>query len=348
MTSRPTTPMRTSGCGCDGPAVRVLSVAPGPEEHGVVRHALTVARLLSAVPGVQVTTTRSLDLPAGAYDVTHVQFTDALFGTDVAGAARAFEAWSARAPRPLVVTLHDVPGADPDPGRDARRREGYRRVLAQVDAVVVSWAREARDARLVDGLHPVVVPLPVEPLAAPGAAPGWADRSTVGVLGFVYPGKGHAEALEAVARSGLRATVVALGGPSAGHEPLVAQLHRRAESLGVELLVTGSLSEPDLHAAARATSVPLAAYRTLGASASIATWIAAARRPLVLPSAYVLDHETSWPGALLVAQEDLPSALAAAMGNLSSTWSTSAAPRPDVAAAHLAVLRSVTARAAAA
>lgn len=329
--------------------MRVLAVAPGHEDHGVVRHARTVARLLAAVPGVDVTTARSLDLPAGAYDVTHVHFTDALFGADVAGAATAFEAWAARAPRPLVVTLHDVPGDDPDPARDARRREGYRRVLAQVDAVVVSWAREARDARLVDGLHPVVVPLPVEPLAAPVAAPAWADRCTVGVLGFVYPGKGHAEALEAVARSGLPATVVALGGPSPGHGPLVTRLHRHAEALGVELLVTGSLSEPDLHAAARATTVPLAAYRTLGASASIATWVAAGRRPLVTPSAYVLDHETSWPGALLVAQGDLAPALAAAAADPSSTWSTATtAPRPDVAAAHLAVLRTTVSRVAAA
>jgi len=328
--------------------MRVLAVAPGPEDHGVVRHAQTVARLLSDVPGVQVTTSLDLDLPAGTYDVTHVHFTDALFGADVAGAAGAFEAWAARAPRPLVVTLHDVPGADPDPARDARRREGYRRVLAQVDAVVVSWAREARDARLVDGLQPVVVPLPVEPLAAPGAAPAWADRATVGVLGFVYPGKGHAEALEAVARSGLRATVVALGAPSAGHGPLVAQLRHRADVLGVELLVTGPLSESDLHAAARAATVPLAAYRTLGASASIATWVAAGRRPLVTPSAYVLDHETLRPGALLVATEGLGPALARAMADPPSTWSTSTPPRVDVAAAHLAVLRSAVSRAVAA
>ena len=46
-------------------------------------------------------------------------------------------------PRPLVVTLHDVPGADPDPARDARRAAGYARVVAACDAVVVSAEHEA-------------------------------------------------------------------------------------------------------------------------------------------------------------------------------------------------------------
>ncbi|MCW2613040.1 MAG: hypothetical protein JWN08_34, partial [Frankiales bacterium] len=161
--------------------MRVLSVVPGPREHGVVLHGLTVARLL----GTDVT--RTLEPVEGAYDLTHVQFTDSLFGPDIASAAGAFERWAETAPRPLVVTLHDVPGADADAARDARRAAGYQRVVDAADAVVVCSDHEA------SRLHPrpAVVPLPVEPLAAAGDCPWWADRPTVGVLGFVYPGKGH-------------------------------------------------------------------------------------------------------------------------------------------------------------
>jgi hypothetical protein len=74
-----------------------------------------------------------------------VQFTDALFGPDVGAAATAFEAWAATARRPLVVTLRDVPGADPDPARDARRARGYGRVADLTDVVVVSAPHEAEN-----------------------------------------------------------------------------------------------------------------------------------------------------------------------------------------------------------
>ncbi|MCY7344500.1 MAG: hypothetical protein LH603_22345, partial [Pseudonocardia sp.] len=69
--------------------MRVLVHAPGPPGHGVVRHAAQVVELVRA-HGV-VTARRDVEL-------THVQFTDALFGPDIGRAAGAFEAWAGAPP----------------------------------------------------------------------------------------------------------------------------------------------------------------------------------------------------------------------------------------------------------
>lgn len=302
-------------------------VLPGPREHGAVRHAQAIARAV----GADVQT--DLRRPALAYDVVHVPFTDALFGVDIGSAAAALEAFVAGVDAPVVVTLHDVPGLDADPARDVRRRAGYARVAAAADAVVVCSAHEA------DRLdpRPVVVPLPVEPLAAPGPSPAWAGGRTLGVLGFVYPGKGHDRVLDAAVGTG--AAVVAIGGPSPGHGDLVVQLRAQADRLGVELLVTGALSEPDLHAAARAVTVPVAAYLTSGASGSLMTWGAAGRRPVATPGPYASELAAGDARAVLLT-DDLPTGIAAALADPARTW-RAPTTGPDVAAAHLAVYRSV-------
>lgn len=307
--------------------MRVCAVVPGPERHGVVVHGLAVGRAV----GADVVR----DLRPVRADVVHVQFTDALFGLEIGSSAAAFVRWRETADAPVVVTLHDVPGDDADPARDARRTAGYARVLRAADAVVVSGEHEA--ARIRHLVEPHVVPLPVQPLAAPGPRPPWADATTLGVLGFVYPGKGHDVALEVAAELGVQ--VVAAGGPSPGHEPLVDDLRRQADRRGVVLHVTGAVSEADLHAAARAVTVPLAAYRTLGASGSLATWHAASRRPVVNPGAYTREVDARWPGCVRLA-EDLVAAAAEALADPASTW-LEEPPQRDVAQEHLAVFRSV-------
>lgn len=320
--------------------MKVLAVVPGPAGHGVVRYGLTVAGLL-ADAGVEVTVARTLEPTRGQHDLTHVQFTDALFGSEIGPAAEHFVQWARTVPRPLVVTLHDVPGLDGDVTRDARRRAGYRRVIGCCDAVVVSAAHEARGAGLVDGLDPVVVPLPVEPMAHPGPRPPWADRRSVGILGFVYPGKGHDRVLRALSGSGV--LVVAIGAVSPGHEPLLEELRQLADAGGVELLVTGPLSDAELHAAARAVTVPVAAYSTTGASGSLGTWLACGRRPLVTAGPYARELEARWPGSLLMepAGDDagLAVALSRAIADPAGTWRTAPVPQPDVAGAHRAVYR---------
>lgn len=298
--------------------MRVLQVAPGGQHHGVVRHADTLARLLTASGNPSL---RGDD--ASAVDVVHAHFTDALWGPDVATAAAAFRRWRSSVDAPVVVTLHDVPGRDVDPPRDARRTPAYAAVAQACDGVVVSAAREA-----LPGLGAVVVPLPVVPLEGPGQVPAWADRLTVGVLGFVYPGKGHEQVLRAVP-PGQR--VVAAGAPSPGHGGLVDDLRALADDRGVDLVVTGPLDEPDLHAAVLAVTVPVAAYRTLGSSASVATWAACGRRPLA-PAWSSADD-----GVLVV--PDLAEGIAAALAEPSPTWTGTREVR-DTVAEHLQVYRS--------
>lgn len=312
--------------------MRVLAVVPGPEHHGAVRHAEQVVGLLRE-HGVEVQLTRTLR-PGDA--ITWVPFTDALFGPDIAAAADAFTRWSDTVTGPLVVTLHDVPGNDPDPARDARRVGGYRQVTRRADAIAVCSAHEAERVRTVLGRSVTTVPLPVEPLLPAGLPPGWADRRTLGVLGFVYPGKGHDVALTAARGTG--ATVVALGAPSPGSD--LAGLRAQAGRVGVELLVTGPLSEPDLHAAALAVTVPFAAYATLGASASLHTWLACGRRPVVTPGPYADELTARWPGTVTIT-DDPTSAVRHALDDPRLTWLDTPAPCPDVGAAYAQLFATV-------
>ncbi len=319
--------------------MRVLAVVPGPEHHGAVRHAEQVADLVRR-QGVGLTLVRTLSpvctVTAADKVVTWVPFTDALFGADVASAAEAFLAWASGLKGPLVVTLHDVPGSDPDPARDARRVTTYRRVAARADALAVCSAHEAdRVVALLDR-DATTVPLPVEPLVAAGPRPGWAARPSVGVLGFVYPGKGHDRAIDAARGTG--ATVVALGAPSPGSD--LPKLREQARRAGVALIVTGPLSEADLHAAALSVTVPVAAYATRGASASLHTWLACGRRPVATPGPYVDELDRRWPGTVGVST-DLRASVCALLQDPSGTWLTQAPPRPDVGRAYAELFGSV-------
>lgn len=327
--------------------MRVLAVVPGPLASGVVRHGVAVAAALSEA-GADVTVVRSTDEPvSGAYDVVSVQFTDALFGSDAASAAEAFVAWSESVPVPVVVTLHDVPGADADRARDARRSAAYARVVSACAGVVFCSERE-RTGLTSKAVVQAVIPLPLVRLPDPGPEPAWGRGPTLGVLGFVYPGKGHADALEAAAAlrrtTGSTAEVVALGSASPGCSGLLRDLRRRAAELGVGFRVTGHLSDADLHAAALAATVPLGAYRTLGASGSLMTWLACGRRPVVTRGPQAQETEARWPGSVLqVAPDALVDALAAAFADPASTWLPAPLAPAPLGEQHLAVFASVLA-----
>lgn len=317
--------------------MRVLVHAPGPGGHGVVRHARVVAELADR-HGVRA--------PGRRADLTHAQFTDSLYGTDVASAADAFLAWAAGAPRPLVVTLHDVPGADPDPARDRRRSAGYSRVVAACDAVVVSAQHEALKVARFGTRDTTVIGLPVERWPVGAVTPPWADRPTVGVLGFVYPGKGHAEAVEAAAGRRCPPRVVAMGGVSPGHDDLLRHLHERAAERGVELLITGPLSDADMAAAARAVTVPLVANPLVGASGSLATWLGCGRRPLVARGEYAAEIARRHPGAVTLVEDaaGLAAGLDEALSDPARTWLEDEPAWPDAGLAHAALYRRLLGR----
>ncbi|GAA4559103.1 hypothetical protein [Pseudonocardia xishanensis] len=331
--------------------MRVHIEAPGPAGHGVRRHSERVGELVAEVAeaaragvdvgaagwrGVAAGGVGSRAAPGGGsavVDLTHAQFTDALWGPDVASAAEAFVRRAAELPRPLVVTLHDVPGADPDPARDARRTAGYRRVVEAADLVVVSARHEAAKARAF-GADPLVIPLPPPAVGEPGPPPAWAGGPSVVVLGFVYPGKGHAEAIAAAAGHPARPRVVAAGAVSPGHEPLWTELCARAAAAGVELVSTGPLGDADLVAAARAATVPLAANRGVSASGSLLFWLACGRVPLAARGEYAAEVATDHPGHIrLYEPTALGAELAAALADPSRTHATPPT-WPDVGALH--------------
>jgi glycosyltransferase involved in cell wall biosynthesis len=310
--------------------MRVVLHTPGAPEHGVARHAATLARQLTA---------RGVTVVDHGADVAHTQFTDALWGPDVAAAAAAFTRWTANSPRPLVVTLHDVPGGDADPDRDRRRVLGYAEVAAAADAVVVSAHHEAARLAATTGHRASVVPLPVEALPM-GQTPPWADRVTLGVLGFVYPGKGHAAVIAAAARQPSRPLVVVAGAVSPRHGGLWSELVRQAAAAGVELLLTGALDDGAMGAAARAVTVPVVPSRTVSASGTLATWWGCDRRPLVARSPYAVEQARDRPECLWLYE---PDGLDAAIGAVLADPGRSridAPPRwPDVGAEHVAVYR---------
>lgn len=305
------------------PAVRHLVV--GPAEHGVVRHGLAVA---GAAPVLRGEVAAGPGLVAALPDdtaVVHTPFSDHLLGDRTEDAAAWFTAVAA-AGHPVTVTLHDLPHPGDGPERYARRAATYRAVVAAAAGVVVNSAHESAllDAVLLDGalleragvpVRPrAVVPLPVDP---PTAGPRPAPRREVAVLGFVYPGKGHAEVLEVLPPG---VPLVALGRVADGHTDLLAEL--RAAAGDVALQVTGFVPDAELDARLRGAGVPVAPHRGISASGSIGSWLSAGRRPLVPDEAWTAELEARCPGALWRYGDtaSLGAAVRLALADPSSTW----------------------------
>lgn len=296
-----------------------VTLALGEETHGVTRFALEVARW-SGAP----VTRRTADLRPGGR--VHLHVTDRVLGRSPEAAALAARELGTR--HDLTVTLHDVPQRT-DGDAFLRRVECYRAVLA----VATGWAVSSHHERaLVERwCHPRtpghVVPLPVVPLggAAAPVVPSPAPRS-VGVFGFVYPGKGHAEALAAIAALPSSPTLGpvelrVLGAAAAGHAADLEALVRRGRALGVPVRVTGRVPEHGVAAALRDVTVPVVAHRNVSASGSQNSWIAAGRRPLVRDGAYAREMADLRPGTTtLVTDAGLASAVAAALADPASTW----------------------------
>lgn len=303
----------------------VVHLVVGGERHGVVRHGVLVAE------GGDGRLVRIPDPTTEAPEVTAadlvVHFTDRLFGGNGRQAAVAFEGAVGSARR-VTVVLHDLPQAS-DGGSWAARQDGYARVARFADGVVVSSAHEAKLlAVIAPEVRAHIVPLPVaraesvapERAWAEGAGePGEPGRHTVGVLGFLYPGKGVEEVLAASAGLGVR--VVNLGMAAPGHESLVGELTGRAAALGIPFEVTGWLSEAGLLAACRRVTVPVAAHQHVSASGSINAWLAAGRRPIVAESVYAREQLDRMPGSVWIAPpERLAASLQRALRDPGSTW----------------------------
>ena len=191
---------------------------------------------------------------------------------------------------PLSVSLHDVPQPEEGAGRFTRRASAYRDLVLAADRAVVNSRHEAAffDADLP------VIPLPVPAIESPhDPVPG-----TVGILGFIYPGKGHDELLRALAGTGLR--LRALGGVSEGHDDWARHLHALAAEHGVDFEITGWLNASDLAVEMGRIEIPVCAHRHYSASGSLMAWLGAGRKVLVSDSAYTRELAARWPGIEIV------------------------------------------------
>lgn len=302
-----------------------VQLVVGPAQHGVTAAALVQAAVPGPVEVVRCERAVGLEdvepLSRSVRDrVVHVHVTDRLFGRTPEEAAEFLVAVAAGCT--LVVTLHDLPQPSDGPVNHPRRSTAYARIARAAAGVVVSSEHERRllSACGVDDARVSVVPLPVpsscgahDPESGPPAG------RDVAVLGFLYPGKGHAAVLEALRDLPSEIGLLALGRPSEGHEDLVASLSARAAELDRRFAVTGFVPEADLPRILRSVLVPVAPHEHLSASGSINTWIGAGRRPLVPVSDYVTELLDRNPGAV-DPYDDLPTALAGAVADPGRTW----------------------------
>ncbi len=321
------------------PPVHLVPDLPG---HGVALHAAQVAAAVGA------RTVGPAELPDLRPEPVHVHVTDRLLGDTGEETSALLVALGRR--QPMTVTLHDVPQPGDGPVF-ARRTTAYAAVLAAARGWVVSSEHER--ALVLRHLAPahdgVVVPLPVMPLPVTAGA-GPRDRAAgeplvVGVLGWVYPGKGHDEVLRACAAVRLErpgpVVLRALGRVAAGHDHLLDELTTLAADLGAGLEVSGWVDDADLPGALTDVDVPVAAHHHVSASGSMNSWVAARRRPLVTDGTYTREMAALRPGTLTpVADGDLPAALARAAADPAATWlapGIDLAPGlTEVAAAYLA------------
>lgn len=334
--------------------MRITHVVPGPDAHGVTRHALTLAGTpacaghdvvrIAAGQGATLAALTASDDAA----LLHLHLTDHLLAPTAAECAE-FVVALARS-RPVSLTLHDLPQPGDGPGRYERRRRAYAVMAAHARGIVVASEHERRllhralEANGLTAGGPVeVIPLPVEaPNSAPPAHAGPRDHVALEhglgaggsvdvipqpvapadpnftppaqtgtrdlvVFGYLYPGKGHAAALDALDELGARPDgaefadvgLLALGAPSPGHEYLLDSYADRARDLGRRFTATGYLPDAQVSARLRAAAVPLAAADQVSASGSIGSWLSAGRRPIAPVGPYVDELEARCPGAIL-------------------------------------------------
>lgn len=329
----------------------------GPVRHGVRRYgellADAVARRVPvgrcALGEAEAADGRVGRLPIDSpgADIAHLQFSDHL--VEVTEFQRVVSALRAGRPsRRIVATFHDCPGVGHDRGKvDAHRRAAYARALEAVDAAVVC-SRHERRALGVRANVSVIAHL-VEDRRVAERVPTPAQTPTVGVLGFVYPRKGHAEVIDACSRSARSPDLVILGGASTGHHDLLDQLVEQARGCDVRCTVTGWIDEELLSDRLVDVDVPVVAHPAPSASGSLATWLSAGRRPIVAASRYGRELDRCAPGTLTLfdpasGPEALRDAIDRAIGSPATTRGAvtpSAMRASAIAEAHLDLYRSL-------
>ena len=278
----------------------ITHVVVGPPRHGVVRFGCELhdAMVTAGASSSLQRYARVDEIQLNATDSgIHLQFTDRVFGGTPHEAAEAVCTLVADADRlglRVTATLHDLP--QPSDGRNhARRTTAYADVCARVHAVVVSSEHERALLGAYAPGRVAVVPLPVTFAHAEQVAP---QILSIGIFGFVYPGKGHLEVLDALAGLDDAVELIAIGEASQGHDDLIVMLHDRAESAQVRFRLTGHVPDSDVADMLRGVTVPIAPHRHVSASGSINSWLSAGRRPLAPANRYTEEIAGRNPEAL--------------------------------------------------
>lgn len=310
---------------------RIALVTCGPAENGICRFGRDLARTaqeqgftgsvvhqddphhLAAVVDRMPEDTRLLHLQANDWLFTGRADRAAEVIVDLAALLRA------RGAR-LSLTLHDIPTQAVPRELFLRRARIYAAMITAAVTVVVSSEHERL---LIDeaatvlgslggpgapaaGSPPVkVIPLPIPHRAGDRrdglpTASGQSSVPVLGVLGFIYPGKGHREILEELAAMNYPVTVVAIGRPSDGHAAMLPDLIDLGRRLRIAFNCTGFVPDSSLAAHLRSVTVPIAPAPQVSASASINSWIAAGRRPLVPAGRYAQELNDRMPGAVRI------------------------------------------------
>ena len=283
---------------------RPTHLVVGPDGHGVTEYALFLAAATRA-DVLREDAFGDSPLPDG---FIHTTFTDHLFGDSPAAAVDNLLTRIGQ--RRLSISFHDIPQPEEGAERFARRAPAYLR-LAQAcnesgGVAVTNSDHEARFFRS-QGVDVSVVHLPI-PHVHSEYAP---EPGTVGVLGFLYPGKGHEDLIRALAGTGYRLRF--LGSVSSGHEEWADGLLRRAKDAGLNAEITGWLSDDELAAEMGRTTVPVCAHKHFSASGSLMTWLGAGRHVLATDSDYTREIDAWLPGRITLVDPTAPGGWAAAV-----------------------------------
>jgi glycosyltransferase involved in cell wall biosynthesis len=128
---------------------------------------------------------------------------------------------------------------------------------------------------------------------------GLRGRRVVTLLGFIHERKGHRLLIEALATLPPDVVVIAAGGPAPAGT-LIPSLLELAQVRGVadRFRVTGYLSEHELNRYLAATSLAVCPFRDASASASLSTWISAARPILASSLPLIAEYNALEPDAI--------------------------------------------------
>ena len=258
---------------------------------------------------------RSTVLPSGTevsgtvgHDAVHVHVTDRIVESDPARWAQLLHAVRV-AGVALVVTLHDLPQRAEGSDRYQRRAVAARSIASLAHLVCVSSEHERQCAAAI-GIPASTVPHPIfAPSTTITTGTLQRRRRSLTVAGFVHPGKGVLELVDAIGCVGgteldgwhLRL----VGDVVPRHRDHLHDIVSSCRRNGLPVVHTGPVDDRRWLQELTSAGVAICSHRHMSASGSVLSWIAAGRRPLVSDTAFARELEAERAGAVRIVDDDL-------------------------------------------